>query len=234
LHPHITTPPRAASIRTATQTGPSREPWTLVVVMGTEFNNNGAATTRPVRSHRIQQSRNRTGLHSWRLIDGTRYNMTAWAKAHPGGEKHSAQVSTIRTPQGISCGRSRSKTYSMLSSFAIVDRMLILGTEASVSLHLLRLHLPSIPGHVKSVPRWGKSCLPMKIHVVLTRLESTTSFPLSLCSACILATLHQEQNRRGKKRTWRLCGVLSRSHGLLSLSLSLRSSGTYCWKTMIS
>jgi hypothetical protein len=111
-------------------------------------------------------------------IDGILYNMTAWAKAHPGGESILHKFHGKDASKAFhATGRHSQKAYSMLSKFAIVnvdatDQHGPLASVAAATTPAATTTTSStIPTHVKSVARWRQKLFtkedPRGIHKTL-------------------------------------------------------------------
>jgi cytochrome b involved in lipid metabolism len=164
-----------ASIRTATRTGP------LAAITFGRRNGTGAANNNSnFRRQQPQDRFDRTASNKVEAeqaciitIDGTRYNMTAWAKAHPGGESilhkfHDKDASKVFRAVGHS-----QKAYSMLTKFAIVDADHGAVTSAAAASSVAAkstISTTTIPADVKGVPRWRQKLFtkdPRGIHKIL-------------------------------------------------------------------
>jgi hypothetical protein len=109
-------------------------------------------------------------------IDGTLYNMTAWAKAHPGGESILHKFHGKDASKAFhATGRHSQKAYSMLSHFAIVNVDAVdadqHGPFVSATAATTPAATTTIPTHVKSVARWRQKLFtkedPRGIHKTL-------------------------------------------------------------------
>lgn len=93
-------------------------------------------------------------------IDGVKYNMTAWAKAHPGGEKILMKFHNKDASKAFHAAGHSKKAYEMLKDFAII--------ESSTTVATPEITTTSAPPTVDNIPRWRKKLFtkedPIGIH----------------------------------------------------------------------
>jgi cytochrome b involved in lipid metabolism len=171
LHRHA-----VPSIHTATRTGPLAAA-TFGRRNGTGAANNHSNSRRqppPDRFDRTASNRVEAEQACILTIDGTRYNMTAWAKAHPGGESILHKFHDKDASKAFHAVAHSPKAYSMLSKFAILVDAADHGSVASAdsTTSSMDTSTTTIPAHVKSdVPRWRQKLFtnedPRGVHKIL-------------------------------------------------------------------
>jgi cytochrome b involved in lipid metabolism len=160
------------SIYTATRTGP------LKAVDFGRRNGTGAANNsnsrQPPQDRFDRTASNKVEAEKACIltINGTRYNMTAWAKGHPGGESILHKFHDKDASKAFHAVAHSPKAYSMLSRFAIVDDADHGAVSSTVStINSTAPEATTIPAHVKSVSRWRQKLFtkedPRGIHKML-------------------------------------------------------------------